>query len=60
MLYVLAFYLLFLIVFGIFSYLALYHLYEYGYIGDATKKVMFIYIFVSLAIILTTIVLVIV
>ena len=33
-------YLLYLIIFGIFSYLALYHLWRFGFVGDATKTMM--------------------
>jgi len=60
MLIVLAFYILFLLVFGIFSAIALYHLWEFGYIGDATKKVMYIYVLISTIIIILTIFLVVI
>jgi len=47
-------YLIFLIAFSIYSYFALYHLQEYGNIGDASKIVLVSYIFLSAAVVIIT------
>ena len=60
MLIILATYFLFVILFGIFSWMALYHLWQFGSIGDATKKVIFIYIVTAIIIIVVTTILIVI
>jgi len=50
-------YLVYIVLFGIFSYFALYHLWRFGFTGDATKKMIIAYLIAVLAIILATFIL---
>ena len=54
MLYVLLFYILFLALFAVYSFVAIYHLYRFGYIGDLTKPAIFFYLTIVLIIIALT------
>jgi len=60
MIYILFAYLAYLIVFGVFSYFALYHIWRFGFVGDLTKMVIYGYVILSLAIIITSLFLIIV
>jgi len=54
MLYLLIFYFIFLIGFVAYSAAGVYHLCRFGYIGDLTKPVMMIYSFLSIVIVLAS------
>jgi len=47
-------YFVFLIVFGVFSYLALYHLHRYGFVGDATQRMATSYATMVIIIVIVT------
>lgn len=49
------FFIIYILGFGIFSWAGLYHLWKYGYVGDMTKPVIFIYSILSLLVITGTI-----
>lgn len=49
-------YLLFLLFFGVASFFGLYQLWQFGYVGDATKRTIAIYILVSAAVVMVSIV----
>lgn len=51
---VIAIYALFLIVFGVASFLALYQLYHFGYVGDASLRMLLLYLLVAAVLILGT------
>ena len=56
MAYLLFIYLIFILVFSVYSAIGIYHLWRFGYIGDLTKPVIFAYIgAVVLILIITTI-----
>ena len=52
----LSMYLVFLIIFGVGSFFGLYQLWQFGYVGDATKRVIVLYILLSLLVILGSII----
>jgi len=52
-------YIIFLIAYSIYSYFALYHLQEFGHIGDASKIVIYLYIIASVVVVVSTLSLVI-
>ncbi len=54
----LALYLIFLIIFVILSYFAIYHARRFGFVGDATKVAVDIYLIVSAIIIISSFVLI--
>ena len=60
MVYLVLGYFFFLILFGIFSYLALYHLWRFGFLGDATQTMIVSYTTVVSVIIFISFVLLIV
>lgn len=47
-------FIIFLLIFGVASFLALYQLWQFGYVGDASYRVMVLYVLVSLVIIIGT------
>ena len=49
-----AVYILFLLIFGAASFLALYQLWQFGYVGDASFKMLVIYLLIAAAIIVLT------
>lgn len=49
-------YLIFLIIFGIGSFFGLYQLWQFGYVGDATKRVIVLYVILSLLVIFGSII----
>ena len=51
---VIAVYILFLLVFGTASFLALYQLWHFGYVGDSSSKMLLIYLGIATAIIIIT------
>lgn len=54
MIYLLAIYIVVLIIFCLYSALGLYHLWRYGYIGDLTKPAIVVYILISAVLIITS------
>ncbi len=52
MIFVLLAYLAFVLIFAIFSYFALYHIWRFGFVGDLTKIVVYGYVILSLLIII--------
>lgn len=48
-------YLIFLVGFFVFSAFGLYHLQEYGYVGDFSKKMIYLYVGIAAAIMLVTV-----
>lgn len=57
--YIILAYIIFLILFVLYSTAAIYHLWRFGYVGDLTKPVMVAYIILSSLVIMSTIVLII-
>lgn len=58
MIYLVLGYLLFLVAFGIFSYFGIYHLWRFGFVGDATRSMIVIYLVAVGIIIITSFVLI--
>jgi hypothetical protein len=58
MIYILFLYFAFVLVYIVFSIIAIYHLLRFGYVGDLTKPVILTYIFISTIIIVTTLTLI--
>ncbi|MCX6812554.1 MAG: hypothetical protein NTW79_02955 [Candidatus Berkelbacteria bacterium] len=56
MFYLLLAYIIFIIIFAVFSAIGIYHLWRFGYVGDFTKPAITIYIIVSVCIISLTII----
>ena len=54
MIFVILAYLGFLVVFGVFSYFAIYHLWRFGFVGDATKPMILGYLIIVGAIIIAS------
>lgn len=52
---ILTIYAIFLVGFSLFSFFALYQLFHFGYVGDASRRMMILYITIALAIILGSI-----
>lgn len=51
---VISFYLLFLLIFSAASFFALYQLWHFGYVGDASKKMLLIYLAIAAGLIIVT------
>ena len=49
-------YLLFLVVFAVVSFFGLYQMWQFGYVGDASKRIIALYILISAAIVLVSII----
>lgn len=60
MIYIIISYLAFVLIFSVFSYFALYHIWRFGFVGDITKRVIYGYILMSIAIVVFTLILIIV
>ena len=56
MFYLLIVYMIFVIVFAVFSAIGIYHLWRFGYVGDFTKPAITVYIIVSICIIALTVI----
>lgn len=56
MLFLLIFYIVFLLGYIIFSGIAVYHLNRFGYVGDLTRPIIVIYLLLSVAIIIASII----
>jgi hypothetical protein len=51
-------YIIYVALFAAFSYLALYHIWRFGFVGDATKKVIYGYIGIVGLIVVATLILI--
>jgi len=60
MIYLILAYLFYVAVFAVFSYLTLYHIWRFGFVGDATKRVIYGYVFLVSLIFLISLTLIIV
>lgn len=58
MIYLLVIYFLYLLLFGVYSFLGVYHLWRFGYIGDLTKPTIATYVVVSASVIILSFVLI--
>lgn len=58
MLYFLILYIIFIVIFLIYSAMGIYHLWRFGYVGDFTKPVIIIYSVLAAAIIIFSLVLI--
>ncbi len=58
MIYLVLVYLLFLVAFGVFSYFAIYHLWRFGFVGDATRTMIVVYLVAVGGIVITSFVLI--
>ncbi len=52
MITVLIFYGLFLLIFFVFSLFALYQIWQFGYVGDLSQRIVYLYIFTSIVVII--------
>lgn len=58
MIFLLIIYLIFLAAYLIYSAIAIYHLWRFGYVGDLTKLAIIIYVIISVLIIVFTLILI--
>lgn len=58
MIFLLAAYIVFLILYIIYSALGLYHLWRYGYVGDLTKPAIVTYVILSVVVIVVSFILI--
>lgn len=56
MVYIIIIYILLLLIYFVYSFAAVYHLFRYGYAGDLTRPIALIYIILSAVIIIFTII----
>lgn len=58
MIFLLIAYFLFLVIYLIYSVIAIYHLWRFGYVGDLTKPAIIFYIIISVAIIVISLIII--
>jgi len=56
MIYLLTIYILFIVIYAVYSALAIYHLWRFGYVGDLTKPAILYYLIISAIIIIVSII----